>query len=351
MYINKCTTLRFVIAYVLLSFGIFCSENTNKKQTIKSYINLINKYIGELNKIEEEINKCNSDICGNKAVLEDLDGVDQGTLDTARKEKEKAEQNKKELENKYRTNEESKINNCRTIIAQEYKSGNITEKEFKMLIQLHTLSGLKDALQGIFDNTPTPTQPIAKYTNKKSGSIEIGLHLGYVYKFIGLELDAGIGFNFGSMTLQLNNTSAKINNVASMQVINNNSNSNINTFDGYMYGYMTPKLILQISRLVFKIGPRFKLGTIQKSKLLLFNISLQVDALVDINKYIAVGIKTVWLPMQKDVGLHGVNDEFKCGDLSVSLCVIGQYRHRNNIFYGSNLSCGWKMFKLEKNTI
>lgn len=39
---------------------------------------------------------------------------------------------------------------------------------------------------------------VAKFSNKKAGIFEAGLHLGWYYKAIGLEVEGGLGLNLGN---------------------------------------------------------------------------------------------------------------------------------------------------------
>lgn len=117
------------------------------------------------------------------------------------------------------------------------------------------------------------------------------------------------------------------------------------------YGYVTPKFTLQVSKFIIKVGPRLQFISLyyKDNQIDIFNISLQVDILAEIIKEISAGIKVVWSPMNGSRIISNSkkdNLECKCGDISVLICLNGQYKHKSGCYFGSSISAGWKASKV-----
>lgn len=194
------------------------------------------------------------------------------------------------------------------------------------------------------DSTIQPCQqyPEYWYSNQKSGSFEINAVAGYQYNvwrniYIGCEIEGGPGFNF-------------INNFK-LDSKTENTSQDINLQSDVAYGYVTPKFTLQVSKFIIKVGPRLQFISLyyKDNQIDIFNISLQVDILAEIIKEISAGIKVVWSPMNGSRIISNSkkdNLECKCGDISVLICLNGQYKHKSGCYFGSSISAGWKASKV-----
>lgn len=215
---------------------------------------------------------------------------------------------------------------------------------------------------------------VAKFSNKKAGIFEAGLHLGWYYKAIGLEVEGGLGLNLGNGICKCSEE-IKLPNPCGIYHIRTDTaffKQNI------LYGYLTPKITMQISRFVLKVGPRFQWGSIgvldnwvgldkedkdliNKLKFKTFNVSLQIEIACAINKNVAAGLRFVWSPSHKLKYREMENDysyayeynqscktcwDTKYSDLSVSFYIAGHYKSTKGFVCGADCSIGWKMSKL-----
>ena len=229
----------------------------------------------------------------------------------------------------------------------------------------------QDAQNVIYNKHQTKNEPdVAKFSNKKAGVIEIGSHIGYHDRFLGFEIEGGLGLNLGkgihkrSENIELSSDDIDTEYVPFKQNI--------------LYGYLAPKITMQISRFVLKVGPRFQWGSIgirfndatidektidkiNKLKCKTFNLSLQIEIACSINKNIATGLRFIWSPSHKlkysKVEDSTDSDTYKCneyikyldpkyGDLSVSFYIAGHYKSTKGFVFGADLSIGWKMSQL-----
>ena len=197
------------------------------------------------------------------------------------------------------------------------------------------------------------------YSNKKSGSLEISGMAGYLFNvgkniYLGFEVEGGAGFNLGNK-FKLDSYSEQWKKDNTQHEVTNDINGapkGLVLQSKKLYGYVTPKFVAQIYRFILKVGPRLQFSGLSYGSdvIKIFNVGIQADALVEINKYLSGGIKFAWSPVKgsKVIG-GGKKDNLTCkyGDLSILLCINGQYRNNTAGFYvGGGISGGWKMSKV-----
>lgn len=214
--------------------------------------------------------------------------------------------------------------------------------------------GLMDALNAVSISTTEA------YSNKKSGSLEISGMAGYLFNvgkniYLGFEVEGGAGFNLGNK-FKLDSYSEQWEKDDTQHEVTNDINDATKGLvlqSKMIYGYVTPKFVAQIYRFILKVGPRLQFSGLSYGSdvIKIFNVGIQADALVEIKKYLSGGIKFVWSPVKgsKVIGGGSKKDNLTCkyGDLSILLCINGQYRNNTAGFYvGGSISGGWKMSKV-----
>ncbi len=266
----------------------------------------------------------------------------------------------KECHEEYKTMH-SKLSNLKTHLDNLSTLLNDNQKD------IGDVSGIDDAynkLQGAYEALKDALKAVSistteAYSNKKSGSLEISGMAGYLFNvgkniYLGFEVEGGAGFNLGNK-FKLDSYSEQRKKGDTQHEVTNDINGapkGLVLQSKKLYGYVTPKFVAQIYRFILKVGPRLQFSGLSYGSdvIKIFNVGIQADALVEINKYLSGGIKFVWSPVKgsKVIG-DSKKDNLTCkyGDLSILLCINGQYRNNTAGFYvGGGISGGWKMSKV-----
>ncbi len=303
-------------------------------------------YSGESHQEQQNKSRFNTTIKTKKKTEKKVEKRKSPTQQTQSEEAQQADENNfaAEQNQSYANKEGCKILNKITTQNCIRKSDSVVQEAIQNDSD-NTQNNNEDSIQD--DEQDNTTQPCQKYTeywysNQKSGSFEINAVAGYQYNvwrniYIGCEIEGGPGFNF-------------INNFK-LDSKTENTSQDINLQSDVAYGYVTPKFTLQVSKFIIKVGPRLQFISLyyKDNQIDIFNISLQVDILAEIIKEISAGIKVVWSPMNGSRIISNSkkdNLECKCGDISVLICLNGQYKHKSGCYFGSSISAGWKASKV-----